>query len=71
MSAAAAAQLEHQLEDTGTLSLTRSQAKGLFDSRARKLVRMSGERALKRIRSGKCGSNPAWMELTVFSALLK
>jgi hypothetical protein len=71
MSLQEAAQLEQQLEDTGTLSLTQSEAQGLFDYRARKLVRMSGKRALKRIRSGKCGPNLAWAELAVFSALLK
>lgn len=71
MSSQQAAQLEQRLEDTGTLSLTQSEAEGLFDHRARKLVKMSGKDALKRIRAGKCGSNLAWEELSVFSALLK
>lgn len=71
MTAQAAAQLERRLEEEGTLSLSPIQAKNLFDARARKLVRMSGKQALKRIRAGKCGSNLAWSELTVLSALLK
>ena len=71
MTAQAAAQLEQRLEKEGTLSLTSSQAEGLFDARARKLVKMSGKNALKRIRAGKCGSNLAWTELTVLSARLK
>lgn len=71
MSSQEAVQLEHRLEEKGTLSLTQSEAEGLFDHRARRLVGMSGKRALRRIRAGKCGSNLAWEELTVFSALLK
>jgi len=70
MSPATAKQLEQKLEDKGTLHLGRERATALFDYRARKLVRMSGKEALKRIRAGKCGQNPAWMELTAFAALL-
>ncbi|HTU43277.1 MAG TPA: hypothetical protein VMF10_16330 [Candidatus Aquilonibacter sp.] len=71
MTAQAAAQLEKRLEREGSVSLAPGQAEGLFDARARKLVKMSGKAALKRIRAGKCGSNLAWTELTVLSALLK
>jgi hypothetical protein len=70
MSPATAQQLEEELEDKGTLRLSKNKAAALFDYRARKLVRLSGKDALKRIRTGKCGKNPAWMELTVFSTLL-
>lgn len=70
MSPAAAKELESELEAKGTLRLSKTQAVALFDYRARKLVRLSGTEALKRIRAGKCGKNPAWMELTVFSSLL-
>lgn len=70
MSPVAAQKLEKKLEDTGTLHLGRERAMALFNYRARKLVRLSGREALKRIRTGKCGQNPAWMELTAFAALL-
>jgi len=70
MSPAIAKQLEKRLEDTGTLHLGPNRAMALFDYRARRLVKMSGKDALKRIRAGKCGQNPAWMELTAFAALL-
>ena len=71
MTAQAAARLEERLEKEGSLSLTPGQAEDLFDARARKLVKMSGKDALKRIRTGKCGSSLAWTELTVLSAILK
>lgn len=71
MSPKVAAQLEQQLEDNGTLSLNESELKGFFDSRARKLVRMSGEAALERIQSGKCGPNTAWEELALLATLMR
>jgi len=71
MSPKAAVQLETKLEKDGHIRLTRSDARGLFDHRARKLVRMSGNQALKRIRSGKCGKKIAWTELTLFARLLR
>ena len=70
MSSAEARSLEKQLGDTGTLRVSHEEAKALFHFRARKLVRMSGTEALKRIRAGKCGQSPAWMELTAFATLL-
>lgn len=71
MSPEAVAQLEQELEQEGTLSVNRKQLFGLFDARARKLVKMSGELALKRIRAGKCGPEPAWVELSLLASLLK
>ncbi len=71
MSPVAAERLEKQLEDTGTLHLGQERAKALFHYRARRLVRMSGKDALKRIRAGRCGKNPAWTELTLFATLLR
>ena len=71
MSPVVAAQLEKQLEDKGSLSLTRSQIEGFFDCRARKLVRMSGRAALSRIRAGKAGSGSAWTELTLLAGLIR
>ena len=70
MSPATAQQLEEELEDKGTLRLSKNKAAALFDYRSRRLVRLSGTEALKRIRAAKCGKNPAWMELIVFSSLL-
>jgi hypothetical protein len=71
MSPEALAQLEQELEQEGTLFVTRKQLLGLFDSRARKLVNMSGEAALQRIRGGKCSPNAAWTELSLLASLLR
>jgi hypothetical protein len=71
MSPVVAERLEKQLEDTGTLHLSRDKAKALFDYRARKLVNMSGKDALKRIRGGKYRLNGAWMELASFASLFQ
>jgi hypothetical protein len=53
------------------VKLSRKQAEEVFDARARKLVKMSGKKALKRIRNGKCGPNLGWSELTLFSSLIR
>lgn len=71
MAPEAVTQIEEQLEDEGVVSLNDSEVTEFFDSRARRLVNMSGGRALKRIRAGKCGPDLAWSELTLLSALLK
>lgn len=42
-----------------------------FDTQARTLVRKSGRVALKKIRSGKAGSNLAWTELRLLAALIR
>ena len=62
---------ESNLAEKGTVKLSHRQAEKLFDAKARKLVRMSGKRALKRIRDGKCGPNLAWTELTLFSIIVR
>jgi hypothetical protein len=54
-----------------TVKLSRKEAKEVFDARARKLVRMSGEKALKKIKKGKCGPNLAWSELILFASLVQ
>jgi hypothetical protein len=62
---------EIALEKRGSVKLSRKQAEVVFDARARKLVKMSGKRALKRIRKGKCGPDLAWSELTLFATAMR
>ena len=62
---------EIALEKRGSVKLSRKQAEVVFDARARKLVKMSGKRALMRIRKGKCGPDLAWSELTLFATAMR
>ena len=66
-----ARKLERKLEEDGRLRVDYATAEALFDKRARRLVRMSGKKALKAIRSGKCGESEHWPELISFASLLK
>jgi hypothetical protein len=71
MTTVEARKLERKLEEKGSLRISHDTAEALFDSRARRLVRLSGNEAKKRIRSGKCGKNQNWTELISFASLLK
>jgi hypothetical protein len=51
--------------------LSRANFWDYFDSQARALLRVSGKKALKRICSGKAGSNLAWTELSLLSTLVR
>jgi hypothetical protein len=58
-------------DSNGLVRLSSAGFPKYFDSRARTLVRLSGSKALKRIRSGKAGSNLAWTELRLLSTLFR
>jgi len=70
MSPSTATALEQRLETDGVLSLNQSELDGFFDFQARKLVHLSGDAALRRIRAGRAGSSLAWTELTLLSSLM-
>jgi hypothetical protein len=59
-----------KLEQTGFLSLTQEQLWEFFDGEAQKLVGLSGNEALVRIRSGEAGEDLGWTELILLSTLL-
>jgi hypothetical protein len=71
MTTVEARKLERKLEEKGNLRINHATAEALFDIRARRLVRMTGKKALKIIRSGKCGNNEHWPELISFASILK
>jgi hypothetical protein len=71
MSPKLAVEIEKQLDNGGSVSLKPRDLRKYFDYRARKLLKMSGAAALKRVRAGKCSSNLAWTELTLLAALIK
>jgi hypothetical protein len=62
--------MERQLETTGKLSLEVSEFLELFDFRARQMVQMSGQEALKQIREGTAGPGPEWTELALLATLI-
>jgi hypothetical protein len=55
--------------DADIRRLTRTQLVRFFDEQARDTLGLSGSAALKRIRSGRAGSNLAWTSLRLLSAL--
>ena len=71
MTTVEARKLERKLEEKGSLRINYATAEALFDRRARRLVKMTGKKALSVIRSGKCGKNEHWPELISFASLLK
>jgi len=71
MRAAANPTRTHDQSPNGLVRLSSADLLRYFDTRARALVRLSGGKALKRIRSGRAGSDLAWTELRLLSTLLR
>lgn len=68
---AALAQARRQPETNGDVRFNQDELRAFFDAQARQNVGLSGKVALKRIRSGKGGSNLAWTELVLLSTLFE
>lgn len=64
------ASMEEQLETTGKLTLEVAEFLELFDFRARRMVHMSGQKTLDRIRKGMAGPGPEWTELALLATLI-
>jgi hypothetical protein len=71
MSPQALAAIEDKLESEGFVSMDKVAFDGFFDSQARKLVNLSGEDALKTIRTGNANGDLAWTELTLLASLMR
>jgi hypothetical protein len=71
MSPQVLAALEDKLESQGFVSMNEAAFQGFFVTQARKLVRLSGKDALKKIRAGKAGNDLAWTELTLLVTLIR
>jgi hypothetical protein len=69
MPSAASSKAKHT--DNGTVCLSRREFHDYFDQQARRTVRLSGKKALRRIRAGRAGSSLAWSELSLLSTLLR
>jgi hypothetical protein len=69
MGATAAMAKRRNPEENGDLRFNQSEFREFFDTQARETVGLSGDAALKRIRSGRAGSNLAWTELSLLSTL--
>jgi hypothetical protein len=71
MSPQTLAAIEDKLGTDGSVSLSKEKFEQFFDAKARKLVKLSGKDALKKIESGKAGLDLRWTELKLLAPLLR
>jgi len=60
---------EQEMKANGEMHLDQAGLRVFFDRQARAHLGISGEVALRQIRSGRAGSNLAWTELALLSTL--